>query len=98
MAAEIPTVRVLMSPELVLELEQHGWSFGDPDADGFYEPTISPPPVNVDRLAHAVETVGLSYFWRDEPAEIHDPPGMRRVCFLHREYAAALAREYESRP
>lgn len=40
MTVETPSVLVRMSPELVAQLEQQGWEFGEPDADGFHTPTL----------------------------------------------------------
>lgn len=58
-------------------------------------PVESPTLVlDTARLIRAVESTAMGMFWRDEPAQKHDPPNMRRVKFLHREYAEALARAY----
>jgi len=51
--------------------------------------------LNVDRLVRVVEQTDMGMFWREEPPQIHDPPGMRRMVFLHREYAERLAADYE---
>lgn len=57
MTIETPSVLVRMSPDVVAELEQQGWEFGQPDADGFHTPSLHASEargIDVDLLGKAL--------------------------------------------
>lgn len=82
-----------MSAEVVSVLEANGWRFGEPDADGFYAPTVA-LFIDVERLAAVVESIDMGMYWREEPRQPGDAPGMKRMRFMHRAYAERIAQDY----